>query len=109
MGYLVRGSAVSWKLRIANWKVSFAVNSGHEAVVKLLLDTGKVDVNLQGSKGWTPLSLAASNGNEGVVKLLLETGEVDVNQKVYDGQTPLSLAARNGHKAVMRLQYTQSK
>jgi hypothetical protein len=39
--------------------LSCAAQSGHEAVVKLLLETGKVDVDSKGSSGWTPLSWAA--------------------------------------------------
>ena len=44
--------------------------NGHEAVVKLLFDTGKVDVDSKGSDGRTQLSWAAENVHEAVVKLL---------------------------------------
>jgi ankyrin repeat protein len=64
--------------------LSWAAGNGHEAVVKLLLETGKVDVD---SKE------AAEGGHEAVVKLLLETGKVDVDSKDKYGQTPLSWAA----------------
>ena len=51
-------------------------------MVKLLLKTGKVEVDLEDKgSGQTPLSWAAENGNEVVVKLLLETGKVEVNLK----------------------------
>jgi ankyrin repeat protein len=51
--------------------LSRAAANGHEAVVKLLLDTGKVDANSKDSNyGRTPLSWAAGNGHEAVVKLL---------------------------------------
>jgi ankyrin repeat protein len=78
-----------------------AVN-GHEAVVKLLLETGKADVDSKRRIGQT-LLYAAGNGHEVVAKLLLETGRVDVNSEDSSGQTPLSYAARNGHKAVVKL------
>ena len=42
----------------------------HEAEIKLLLSTGKVDVNAKGYFGWPPLSWAAERGYEAVVKLL---------------------------------------
>jgi Ankyrin repeats (3 copies) len=38
--------------------------------VKLLLETGKVDVDLKDKYGWTPLSWAAREGHNAVVKLL---------------------------------------
>jgi ankyrin repeat protein len=59
-------------------------------VVKLLLDTGKVDVDSKDSDGRTPVSWAAEHGHEAVVKLLLDTGKVDVDSKDENGQTPLS-------------------
>ncbi len=46
------------------------VRCGHEAVVKLLLSTGKVNVDMKDNYGGTPLSRAAENGHEAVVKLL---------------------------------------
>lgn len=65
-----------------------AAANGHEAVVKLLLDTQKVDVDLKDSNGWTPLSMAAENGHEAVVKLLLDTQMVDVDLKNKVGTWP---------------------
>ncbi|EJT69113.1 hypothetical protein GGTG_13381 [Gaeumannomyces tritici R3-111a-1] len=76
---------------------------GREAVVKLLLATGKVDVDSKDKDGRTPLWCAAYNGHEAVVKLLLATGKVDVDSKDKDGRTPLWLAARKGHEAVVKL------
>ena len=78
---------------------------GHEAVVKLLLATGKVEVDSKDTKyGRTPLSWAAENGHEAVVKLLLATGKAEVDSKDTEyGQTPLSWAAENGHEAVVKL------
>ncbi|KAF2185930.1 hypothetical protein K469DRAFT_664957, partial [Zopfia rhizophila CBS 207.26] len=48
---------------------------GLDAVVKPLLETGKVDVDSKDKYGRTPLSWAAYNGHEAVAKLLLETGK----------------------------------
>jgi Ankyrin repeats (3 copies) len=50
--------------------LSWAAEKGHEAVVKLLLVTEKVDVDSKDSDGQTPLSWAAEGGHEAVVKLL---------------------------------------
>ncbi|KAJ5653773.1 hypothetical protein N7490_000776 [Penicillium lividum] len=84
--------------------LSWAAENGHETVVKLLLQTGKVDVDLKDVYQQTPLSWAAGNGHEAVVKLLLRTGEVDVDTKdsLYQ-QTPLSWAVKHGHEAVVKL------
>jgi ankyrin repeat protein len=77
---------------------------GHEAVVKLLLATGKVDVNSKDTEyGRTPLSWAAERGHEAVVKLLLATGKVDVDSKSNYSRTPLSWAAEEGREAVVKL------
>jgi ankyrin repeat protein len=43
---------------------------GHGAVIKLLLESGKVDVNSTDKNGQTPLSYAAKEGHNTVVKLL---------------------------------------
>jgi ankyrin repeat protein len=81
--------------------LSYAAGNGHEAVVKLLLETGKIEVNSVDQDDRTPLSYVAENGNEAVVKLLLETEQVEVDGG-YD-RTPLSFAAGNGHEAVVKL------
>jgi hypothetical protein len=79
-----------------------ASENGHEAVVKLLLET-KADVNVQDNDGGTALYLAARHGHEAVVKLLLEA-KADVNvQDNYVGVTALHRAALNGHEAVVKL------
>lgn len=72
-------------------------------MVKLLLATGKVDVDSKDRRGQTPLFYAAKNGHETVVKLLLATGKVKVDSKDDYGQTPLSYAAENGHETVVKL------
>jgi len=81
-----------------------AARSGREAVVKLLLETGQVDVD---SKD-TVYVRRRCRGRQRVgarpwLKLLLETGQVDVDSKDTDGRTPLSWAARSGHEAVVKL------
>ena len=47
--------------------LSWAAERGHEAVVKLLLETGKVDVESKDKYGQTPLSWAAVRGHDAVV------------------------------------------
>jgi ankyrin repeat protein len=80
---------------------------GIEAVVPLLLATGKVDADSKDEDGRTPLSYAAEKGHDGVVKLLLATGKVDADSKATSwhsaGRTPLSYAAAKGHESVVKL------
>ncbi|GAB1319662.1 hypothetical protein MFIFM68171_09872 [Madurella fahalii] len=61
----------------------WAAGGGHEAVVKMLLDTGRVDVDSTGDSGWAPLSWAAVNGHEAMVQMLLDTGNPD-DDNAYD-------------------------
>jgi ankyrin repeat protein len=79
-----------------------AARLGHEEVVKLLLETAKIDVDSK-SSGRTPLSWAAENGHEAVVKLVLEKGAELETKDTENDQTPLSWAAANGHEAVVKL------
>ncbi|KAI1847677.1 hypothetical protein JX265_013937 [Neoarthrinium moseri] len=83
--------------------LSWAAECGHAEVVKLLLETKKVEVNSKDNDGRTPLSWAAKYGHAQVVKLLLETKQVEVDSKDNNGQTPLSWAAECGHAEVVKL------
>ena len=69
-----------------------AAKQGHAIVVKLLLDTGKVDVDARDTYGRTPLSCAAERGHYAVVSLLLGTGKVDADARDQNDRTPLSWA-----------------
>jgi Ankyrin repeats (3 copies) len=81
----------------------WAAESGHEAVVKLLLAQDGVDPDSKDNYGQTPLSSAAENGHEAVVKLLLSKDSVDPDTKDKHGWTPLLWAAVDGHEAVVKL------
>ncbi|OBT60205.1 hypothetical protein VE03_10347 [Pseudogymnoascus sp. 23342-1-I1] len=61
--------------------LNWAAENGHGAVVKLLLDTGKVDADSKDRYGQSPLLLAGRGGHEAVVKLLLDTDTVDADSK----------------------------
>ena len=80
-----------------------AAKKGHKDVVRLLLDTGKTDLDARDNDGQTPLLWAARNGHGAIVKLLLATGTVDVNAKNENSWTPLSWATEGGYKDVVEL------
>jgi ankyrin repeat protein len=89
---------------IYGWTPLFwAVEHGHEAVVKLLLATDNVNPDFKDIDGRAPLSWAAENGHEVVMTLLLTTDAVDPDSMDNGGRTPLSWAARNGHEKVVQL------
>jgi len=83
--------------------LSWAAGSGHEAVVKLLVERADVEADSEDLYGRTPLSWAARKGHETVVKLLVERADVEADSKDSAGRTPLSWAAGSGHEAVVKL------
>ncbi|KAL7907019.1 hypothetical protein GGI35DRAFT_457505 [Trichoderma velutinum] len=54
--------------------LSWACGSSHEAIVQLLLDTNKVDVNSRDHNGWTPLKWATEKKYTKIAQLLLDEG-----------------------------------
>jgi ankyrin repeat protein len=71
----------STEFRYSRTSLSWAGQYGHDAVVKLLLDSRKANVDSRDKYGWTPLSWATSNGHDAVVKLLLDPRKVDVDSE----------------------------
>lgn len=69
--------------------LSWSAEHGHEAVVKLWLETERVNPDSKRFDNRTPLSFAAEHDREEVIKLLLETGRVHVDTKDADLWTPL--------------------
>jgi len=82
--------------------LAWAARKGHTEIVRLLLETGKVDVNSRDEDGRTPL-LWAAQGHETIFRLLLETKKVDINWKDNFGRAALSYAASGGHEGIVKL------
>ncbi|RVD82538.1 uncharacterized protein DFL_006960 [Arthrobotrys flagrans] len=82
--------------------LSYAAENGYEAIVKLLLETKKVDLDSMTDDGRTPLINATMHGHKAIVELLLETGKVDVNRADNYNMTSLFYAAKYGRGAVIR-------
>jgi hypothetical protein len=83
-------------------KLLLAAKDGDEAVVRLLVSKGKVEVDARDSDGRTPLSWAAESGHETVARLLVEEGADLESQNIYF-RTPLSRATESGHTTVVNL------
>ncbi|KAK3723766.1 hypothetical protein LTR37_001647 [Vermiconidia calcicola] len=79
----------------------YAASQGHEAVVKVLLDTG-ADVASKDRDGWQALAWASSSNHKAVVQLLLSS-KADINAKDDTGSTVLHMAAFHGYEEVVRL------
>jgi ankyrin repeat protein len=79
----------------------YAVQNGHEAVVRLLLEH-KANVDAKDQDTRTALQMAAKGGHERVVKLLLEY-KADINSKGEHGETALHKAVAGGHLEVVQL------
>ncbi|KAF2632395.1 hypothetical protein BU25DRAFT_331412, partial [Macroventuria anomochaeta] len=56
-------------------------STGSATLLKVLLGSGKVDVNCLDHHGWTSLLRASRTGDSEVVRVLPESGKVNVNMK----------------------------
>lgn len=84
-----------------------ASNSGHAAIVKLLLANGS-DVNAATTpRGYTPLMFATENGNLEVMRALINAG-ANVNHQDTDGYTALMDACVHGNVPVIELLLTKA-
>ncbi|CAG8025236.1 unnamed protein product [Penicillium salamii] len=85
----------------SGWSLlSRAAHNGHLALVKTLVDTGKVEVNSKDTEDRTALFWAAANGHDAVVKFLIEQS-ADPSSVDAVGWTVLFLPAANGYSSVV--------
>ncbi len=80
-----------------------SAQNDHDAIVKLFVESSKVDADIKDGRGRTLLSWMAHKGDENIMKLLLNSGRADANTKDPWKRTPLLWAARNGHEAAAKL------
>ncbi|KAI7784791.1 hypothetical protein LA080_009110 [Diaporthe eres] len=81
--------------------LSWAAQKTDEGVMKLLLDTGTVDVNMRDQFEDTALSCAARNGHEGIVRLLFNTGKAHIDMEDQRGMILLLQAVQRGDEGGM--------
>ena len=64
----------------------WAAESGHEEIVKLLLDWKEVNPDSSANFGKTPLQCAAEGGHDGIVKLLQGSADAEFSTGTNDAQ-----------------------
>lgn len=79
----------------------WAIEKRHETVIKVLLDSGKVDTNVKDRDGWTPLLWAIKKGDEAVIKVLLLWAIENGDEAIV--KVLLFWASTNGHEAVVKV------
>ncbi len=84
--------------------ITWAAFSGHDEVVKLLLDRG-ADINAHGTNGKPALTWAAEMGKVEVAALLLDRG-ASLEERDDTGTTPLEAAQRSSYQPINDL-FTQ--
>ena len=84
--------------------IHYAVQDGNIALVELLLTESviKVDVNVVGSDGCTPLALAVKKKNFVIVRLLLHASS-NPNLCDYNGNAPIHYAIHNEDMVLVKL------
>ena len=86
-----------------NTPLVFAIISGHDALVRLLLRHKNTMVDYQESEIFTLLIFAVAMDRLEAVRLLLSPDRVDPNQRQADGMTLLALVATYGHTEIAKL------
>lgn len=87
--------------RDINTAFHHAAWSGHEAVMRTLLEKG-AEINAPNKIGMTALHLASQMGHEKLTRFLLEKG-ADITLRTDKGRVALFLAARLGHSEVTQV------
>ncbi|KAF7507921.1 hypothetical protein GJ744_009955 [Endocarpon pusillum] len=102
---LFRGNAVNTNVTDEDGQtlLLWAANKGYEEVVKVLLDSPRVDPDSQDNMGRTPLWWAITNGHKAVVKVLLNSTRVNANQQDSMERTPLWWAIDKGYEEVVKV------
>ena len=71
---LSHGACINAIDSLGRTALHWAVQRGHEAVVKVFLDAGGADLNLPDRNDWCVLHVAVERGFEGTLRMLLRHG-----------------------------------
>ncbi|KAH6905368.1 hypothetical protein BKA70DRAFT_502069, partial [Coprinopsis sp. MPI-PUGE-AT-0042] len=88
------------------WSITplhLAISGGHRNIVKNLLGSPDILVNVRNAGGHTPLMFACAEGNEGIVKPLLAHPDIDVNLVDNGKSTALMWASMRGKEVIVKL------
>lgn len=99
--YFKNGTSIDLKDSTGRTPFAWAVRTGQYHVAKLLLSTGRVNVNTKDEVITTPLCFAARTGKTDILQLLLDTRGIQII--VDDEDPPLELAFGQEHDEVMKL------
>ncbi|ETE74131.1 Ankyrin repeat domain-containing protein 29, partial [Ophiophagus hannah] len=80
----------------------WAARKGNLALLQLLLNSGRVDVDCKDSLGSTALMVASYYGHKECVRELVLQG-ADINLQRETGATALFFAAQQGHNDIVKL------
>lgn len=80
----------------------WAAANGRKAVVRLLLNTGKVKIHKRDSYGWTSLFYAVEKGHEQIIRLLIDS-DADINAQGGLYGNALQVASSRGHEQIVKL------
>ncbi|KAL4897764.1 ankyrin repeat-containing domain protein [Aspergillus ambiguus] len=86
--------------------LSRAIRGDYLKIAQLLVNSGKLDIDLPEYKGRTPLSYAVQFGSLAMVKLLVNSGKVNVDSHCHDGRTPLSWSVQHSNHLSLSGQFT---
>ncbi|KAI1201726.1 hypothetical protein F5X97DRAFT_289399 [Nemania serpens] len=82
-----------------------AILTGNYSLVKSIVDSGRVDLNIVDLEGVTPLSQAIRSEFPQIANYLLDTGQIHINtinSSDILGRTPLHIAVERGQRGVIK-------